>query len=324
MFARLLAAVAATSLAMAAAPAMAQDKYPSKPVTIVIPFATGGSVDAVVRTLKPHLEQRLGQPIVVEYKSGAATTIGTNFVARANPDGYTIGVVVDAHTINPSLYKNLPYNTLTDIKPITLIGKIPLVLTTRTEGEVDSVAKLVSIAKANPTGMTYASAGAGSINHLAGELFSRSSGAQMKHIAYRGGGPAMTDLLGGHVQLMFMSVTLAKAQLDGGKVKGIAVASSQRLPNLPSVPTFAESGFPQFEAFAWQGFIAPANTPDDIVKRLHTEIKAVVEVPEVKKKLEELGMVVDASGPAEFDKFTRADIERWSKIVKDADIKIEQ
>lgn len=321
---RLLAAIAALSLAIGLAPARAQDKYPSKHVTIVIPFAPGGSVDAVGRTLKPHLEQRLGQPVIVDYKGGAATTIGTNAVARANPDGYTIGVVVDAHTINPSLYKNLPYNTLTDIKPITLIGKMPLVLTTRTGGDVDSVSKLVSLAKDKPKTMTYASAGAGSINHLAGELFSRSSGADMKHIAYRGGAPAMNDLLGGHVQLMFMSVTLAKPQLDGGKIKAIAVTSSGRLPTLPSVPTFAESGFPQFEAFAWQGFIAPAGTPNEIVARLQADIKAVVEMPEVKQKLEELGMVVAASSPAEFDTFVRTDIDRWSKIVTDADIKIEQ
>ena len=317
---RLLAAV----LMALAAPASAQDKpYPTRPISLVVPFAPGGSVDAVIRVLKPQLEQRLGQPLLMEYRGGAATTIGTASVAHAAPDGYTIGIVVDAHTVNPSLYKHLSY-TFADFASVSLMGEIPLVIAVNTTSELDSLAKLVAVAKASPKGVTYATVGAGSINHLAAELFSRAAGIELTHVPYRGGGPAVNDLLGGHVNVMFMSATLAWPYLQAGTLRAIAVTSDQRLPILPNVPTVAESGYPKFNTFAWQGMLVPAKTPPEIVARLNSETKAVLAMPDVKAKLAELGFVTVGSTPAEFDAFIRADSSRWAKIITEANIGIEQ
>ncbi|RDJ19773.1 tripartite tricarboxylate transporter substrate binding protein [Bosea caraganae] len=321
---RLSAAIAALSCALGLAPAAAQEKtYPAKPITLVIPFAPGGSVDAVVRTLKPHLDERLKQPIVVDYRGGAATTIGTGVVARAPADGYTIGVVVDAHTVNPSLYKDLTYNTFTDFAPVTLMGTMPLVVAVNASSEFDTLAKLVAVAKAKPKALAYGTVGTGSINHLAVELFSRAAGIELTHAPYRGGGPAVTDLLGGHIHLMLMSATLAKPQIDAGKFRALAVTSKERLPTLPNVPTVAESGYPGFEAFAWQGIVAPAKTPPAIVDRLQKETKAVLDLPEVRKQLGELGFVVAASTPAEFAAFIKSDAEHWAKVIETANVKPE-
>jgi tripartite-type tricarboxylate transporter receptor subunit TctC len=320
MFPKLFVAMAACTLA--AAPLAAQT-YPSKPITLVVPFAPGGSVDAVARVLKPQLEARLGQPLIMEYRGGAATTIGTGAVARAAPDGYTVGIVVDAHTVNPSLYKTLSYNTFTDFASISLMGTIPLVIAINGKSEYDTLQKLVEAARKDPKKITYATVGSGSINHLAAELFSRTAGIVMTHVPYRGGGPAVNDLLGGHVNLMFMSVTLASPQLQAGTLKAIAVTSEQRVPTLPNVPTVAESGFAGFSTFAWQGMLAPAKTPPEIVARLQSDLKAVLAMPDVSQKLSELGFAAVGSTAQEFTDFIKTDAARWDKIVTEANIKPE-
>jgi len=316
------AAIALAAAGIAAAPAIAQS-YPSKPITLIIPFAPGGSVDAVVRAIKPHLEQKLGQPIVVDYRAGAATTVGTGLLARSAPDGYTLGMVVDAHTVNPSLYKSLPYNTLTDFAPITLVGTIPLVVTVNAASQFDSFGKLIEVAKSKPNTVTYATVGKGSINHLAAELLSRVAKIQMTHVPYRGGGPAVTDLLGGHVDMMMMSVTLARPNLDAGKFRAIAVTSEERVPSLPNVPTVAESGMGKFNTFAWQGILAPAKTPPEIVARVQRDVKAVLEIPSVREALGQLGFTIKGSTSAEFDAFIKADVANWADVVRDAKIEPE-
>lgn len=315
-----LFALLAAACTLAPAPLAAQS-YPSKPITLVVPFAPGGSVDAVARVLKSHLEARLGQPLIIEYRGGAATTIGTGSVARAPADGYTIGIVVDAHTVNPSLYKNLSYNTFTDFASVSLMGTIPLVIAVNAKSEFDTLQKLVAAAKADPKKITYATVGSGSINHLAAELFSRTAGIEMTHVPYRGGGPAVNDLLGGHVGMMFMSATLAWPHLQAGTLRAIAVTSEKRLSILPNVPTVSESGFADFRTFAWQGMLAPAKTPPEVVERLQRDIKAVLAMPEVSQKLTEMGFLVVGSTAQEFTDFIRTDADRWAKIVADSNIK---
>jgi tripartite-type tricarboxylate transporter receptor subunit TctC len=318
----LAAAVVAASCALVAGPAGGQSAaYPTRPVKIVIPFGPGGSVDTVVRTLKPHLEKRFGQPVVVDYRPGSATIVGTEVVSQAPPDGYTLGVVVDAFTINPSLYKNLPYDTLTSLTPVTQMGIIPLVVAVNSASNFKSLKDLVAAAKAKPKAVSYGTVGTGSINHLAAELFSRAAGIEMTHASYKGGAPAVTDLLGGHIDLMLMSVTLARAQLDAGKFRALAVTSEQRVPALPDIPTVAESGYPGFKAFAWQGIIAPAKTPPQIVDRVQQDFKAVLDLPDVREALAKAGFVVVASTPPQFAAFIKADVENWEGVVKSSNIK---
>jgi tripartite-type tricarboxylate transporter receptor subunit TctC len=228
---------------------------------MVIPFSTGGSVDAVLRVLKPMLEAELKQPIIPDYRPGGATALGAAKVARARPDGYTFGIVVDALAVNATLYRNLPYDTLTDLMPVSLLGKMPLVMIVHPAAPFNDIASLVAAARARSGALTYASVGVGSINHLAMELLNRQSGITMTHVPYRGGGPAVTDLLGRHVDMMLMSLALARAQLEAGTLKAVAVTSASRLAPLPSLPTASEGGIPGFTAFAWQGVVAPPGTP---------------------------------------------------------------
>jgi tripartite-type tricarboxylate transporter receptor subunit TctC len=310
-----LAAIALTASATAA------QNYPSKPITMVIPFAPGGSVDAVARILKPHLEERLGQPLVIDYRAGAATTIGTASVSRAAPDGYTIGLVVEAHTVNPSLYKNLSYNTFTDFISVSLLGTMPLIIAVNAKSELDTLPKIVAAAKAAPQKVTYATVGSGSINQLAAELFGREAGITMTAVPYRGGGPAVNDLLGGHVNLMFMSAALAWPQLQSGMLKAVAVTSTRRLSILPDVPTVAESGIPDFEALAWQGMLVPAKTPSSVVERLQRDTQAVLAMPDVAKSLAAMGFVPVGSSSQEFADFIRKDADRWVRIIAETGIK---
>jgi tripartite-type tricarboxylate transporter receptor subunit TctC len=321
---KLFAAIAAALWSLGLGSANAQSPaYPSKPITLVIPFGPGGSVDQVARVLKPRLEERLRQPILLDFRPGSATIVGTGIVSQAPADGYTLGFVVDAFTINPSLYNQLPYDTLTGLAPVTQTGMIPLVVAVNSESKLKTLKDLVSKAKANPGALSFGTVGTGSINHLAAELFSRVAGIKMTHASYKGGGPAVTDLLGGHIDLMLMSVTLASAQLEAGKFRALAVTSEQRVPALPDVPTVAENGYPGFKAFAWQGVIAPAKTPPEIVARVQKEFKAVLDLPDVRKALMPFGFNVIASTPAEFAAFIKADVATWTKVVKDANIKAE-
>ncbi len=297
--------------------------WPARPITLVVPFATGGSVDAVLRVMKPHLEAELKQVIVPDYRPGGATALGAATVARARPDGLTFGMVVDALTVNATLYRNLPYDTLNDLMPVTLLGTMPLVMAVHPAAPFPDLASLLAEARARPGKLTYASVGVGSVNHLSMELLSRKAGISMTHVPYRGGGPAVTDLLGRHVDMMLMSLALARAQLDSGALRAITVTSLNRLPGLPSLPTASESGLPNFTAYSWQGFVAPQGTPEPIVRRFHEIIRTVSAIPSVRSGLESLGMVVETSPPESFRQFLRENIAVWENVIRDADIKPE-
>lgn len=315
--------LAAASLGLAAPAALAQAPLPSRPVTVVVPFSTGGSVDAVMRVLKPHLEQAFGQPVVMDYRPGGATAVGAATVARARPDGHTIGIVIDAFTVNPSLYRNLPYDTLADLAPVTKIGTMPLVVTVNAGGPYATLVALMEAARARPNAVSYATVGVGSMNHLAAEMLARTAGAQMTHVPYRGGGPAVTDLLGRHVDMMVMSLTLARPHLDSGGLRALAVTSEQRAPGLPEVPTVIETGIGHVTAEGWQGVVAPAGTPAEIVQRLHRDFAGVLRLPPVREALGTLGVVIAAATPEDFGAFLRADIAAWARLVRDANIQAE-
>lgn len=300
-----------------------EENWPSRPITMVIPFSTGGSVDAVLRVLKPMLEAELKQPIIPDYRPGGATALGTATVARARPDGYTFGIVVDALAVNATLYRNLPYDTLTDLMPVSLLGKMPLVMIVHPAAPFNDLAAIVSAARARLGALTYASVGVGSINHLAMELLNRQSGVSMTHVPYRGGGPAVTDLLGGHVDMMLMSLALARAQLDAGTLKAVAVTSASRLAALPSLPTASEGGIPGFTAFAWQGVVAPPGTPTTVIGRFHQILRNVAAEPRIREGLENLGMQAEVSSPSELSQFLREQINTWSTVIREADIKPE-
>src|SRR5450830_299510 len=272
MMQRILAAFAAiVALALLAAPAGAQ--YPSKPLRLIVPFAAGGTGDVLGRLIAAKLSEGLGQPVVLEFKPGAGTTLGTDFVAKSPPDGYTI--LLSASTtmsINASLYGKLPYDTLKDLAPVSLLASIPNMLVANNALPANTVQELIALAKSSPGKLNYASPGSGTTPHLAGELFKTAAGINMVHIPYKGAGPAIIDVLGGHVPMLFDNIPSVQPQVSSGKMKAIAVTSAKRSPAMPNVPTFAEAGLTGFEANSWWAILAPGGTPKEIIARLNTEV----------------------------------------------------
>lgn len=317
--AALLAIAAALVVPMTAA---AQD-YPTKPVRLVVPFPPGGFVDGLARAMAPGLTDRLGQQIIIENKGGAGGTIGTAQVARAPADGYQLLMVFDTHAVNPFIYKNLPFDTLKDLAPVSRLVENPLVLLAHPSVPANSVPELVALAKQQPKVMTYASVGAGSSNHLTSELFADQAGVEMTHVPYRGGGPAQTDLLGGQVKLMFLSSSLAIPHVKAGKLKALGVTSAARIDALPDVPTLVESGFPGFVVSSWIGLLAPTGTPQAILDRWQAESARVLQSPELLARFATQGISVVASGPAEFDVFLRGESEKWGALIRDKNISID-
>lgn len=317
--AALFATVATLVVPMAA---QAQD-YPTKPMRLVVPFPPGGFVDGLARAMAPGLTDRLGQQIIIENKGGAGGTIGTAQVARAPADGYQLLMVFDTHAVNPFIYKNLPFDTLKDLAPVSRLVENPLVLLAHPSVPANSVRELVELAKQQPKVMTYASVGAGSSNHLTSELFADQAGVEMTHVPYRGGGPAQTDLLGGQVKLMFLSSSLAIPHVKAGKLKALGVTSAARIDALPDVPTLVESGFPGFVVASWIGLLAPAGTPQAIVDRWQAESARVLQSPELLARFATQGISVVASGPAEFDAFLRGESEKWGALIRDKNISID-
>ena len=275
------------------------------------------------RELAPGLTDRLGQQIIIENKGGAGGTIGTAQVARAPADGYQLLMVFDTHAVNPFIYKNLPFDTLKDLAPVSRLVENPLVLLAHPSVPANSVRELVELAKQQPKVMTYASVGAGSSNHLTSELFADQAGVEMTHVPYRGGGPAQTDLLGGQVKLMFLSSSLAIPHVKAGKLKALGVTSAARIDALPDVPTLVESGFPGFVVASWIGLLAPAGTPQAIVDRWQAESARVLQSPELLARFATQGISVVASGPGEFDAFLRGESEKWGALIRDKNISID-
>jgi tripartite-type tricarboxylate transporter receptor subunit TctC len=319
-----LLALAALVLAIASGQVVAQDKWPSKPITYVVPFPAGGTTDTLARIIGQKLSVALGQPVVVDNKPGAGGNIGSGAVARAAPDGYTIlGGTISSHAINVSLYPKLPYDPAKSFVPITLIGTNPLVLIVPPNSSAKSVKDLIAQAKAKPGSVTFASAGSGTSQHLAVEMFKSLAGVDVVHVPYKGSGPAIQDVMGGQVDAMFDTTVVAAPQIKGGKVRALGVTSAKRVKGWDTIPTIAESGVPGYEIVSWQGIFAPAGTPPEIVKRLNTEIVKILNMPDVRERMEALGVDPVANTPEEFAAFQKAEIAKWAKVIKEGNVKVE-
>lgn len=310
------------SIGVAALTAMAQS-YPSKPVRLLVPFSAGGTTDVVARTVGAKLAELLGQPVIVENRGGGGTIIGTEVLARAPADGYTIMLATPDLTINPSLQPKLPYDTLKDFSPIALIGTYPMVLVVNADQKLGSVADLLTRARAQPGQINFASAGNGSMPHLCGEILNSLANIQLTHVPYKGNGPAVTDLLAGHVSVLFTGWPAVVGHVKSGKLKMLAVSTTKRHPTLPDVPTLNESGVPGYDVTAWFGFIAPAGVPKDVIAKLNADIAKAVQSPEVRAKLASLGADLSASTPEAFGALMRAEIGKWGHIIRTANIKLD-
>jgi tripartite-type tricarboxylate transporter receptor subunit TctC len=320
---RRYAALAALTIAAAAG----AQEYPNKPIRIIVPFPPGGIVDTVARLVASKLPDALGQrsvPVVVDNRSGAGGSLGTEMVVKSAPDGYTLLMVVDAHAVNPHIYKSLRYNIFTDLAPISLLVKIPLVIVVHPSLPVASIKELVALAKRKPGALSYASAGAGTAGHLAAEQFKLLTGIDIVHVPYKGGGPAITDLIGGQVQLSFIAASVTVPYVRANRLKAIALSGTRRSAALPNVPTAAESGFPQLDAASWVGFLTPAGTPAVIVSRLSSEAANILRDPNIRGKLTEQAMEIVASSPNEFGALIRSEHDKWGKLIRDANLNIAQ
>ena len=294
--------------------------FPDRPVRLVVPFAPGGGTDLIARTLGAGMTRALGQSVVVENKPGGGTIIGTDTVAKSAPDGYTLVVASFAHAVNPSLVARLPYATDKAFTPVILIGRGPNVLVVRPDSPYQSVKDIIAAATANPEKLSYASQGNGTSAHLAGEMFTNLARIRMTHIPYRGAGPALTDLLGGQVDMMFATAAAASTFVDSGKLRAIAVTTPDRSAALKGVPTMAES-VPGYAVESWYGLYAPAGTPADVIAQLNAAAKKAVQAEDFRKKIEQEGLVVSAGPPEELDAYVRGEEARWRKIVKENSIK---
>jgi tripartite-type tricarboxylate transporter receptor subunit TctC len=321
----LLAAAAVTALAASfGASAQAQAPWPAKPIRFVVPFATGGVSDGVARLVAQRLADRLGQSVVVENRPGVSGIVGTQAVARSAPDGYTLmGGTITTHAVNPFFTKNLGYHPVNDFIPVTLVGMVSNVLVVPADSRFNSVSQVVAELKAKPDALTYGTAGAGTSQHLSGQLFQSITGTRMRQVMYKGGSQAMVDLVGGQIDMVFETVAAARPMIDAKRVKVLGVTSANRLPSLPGVPTLDEAGAPRFEMQSWQGVFAPAGTPRPIVDRLSREISAIVNTPEVQDRLRTFGVEPDGRQVDAFTAFQQAEIAKWTKVVQDAGIQAE-
>jgi tripartite-type tricarboxylate transporter receptor subunit TctC len=316
-FAALLAA------ALVPAAAIAQS-YPAKPVTFVVPFPAGGGTDIAARVVANKLTARWGQSVVVENKAGAAGIVGTDFVAKAKPDGYTLLIAnVGIPSINPVLYSKLPYNPETAFAPITEICELPFVLMATPSFAANTPKELVALAKAQPDKVTFASSGSGGSPHLTAEIFQQATGTRMMHVPYKGGGPAMTDLMAGHVNLLFASILEGSGHIKAGKLKALAVTSPKRSPALPDVPTLAEAGISGAESGSWVALMAPAGTPQAIIDKIVADVKEVVADAQVKAQLVSQGATPQSSTPAQLQALIDADKARYGKVIRDKGVKVE-
>jgi tripartite-type tricarboxylate transporter receptor subunit TctC len=299
------------------------DAWPTRPVKVIVGFSPGGFTDVLGRLIGQKLQERLGQPVVVENKPGATGTIGADFVAKSKPDGYTILMGhVNSNSIAPSLYPKLPYDVLRDFTPIELVASTPLLLVVHPSVAATDVKSFIARAKSNPN-LRFASSGQGSTQHLAAEQFMLATKITMTHIPYKGSGQAIVDLLSGQVELNFESPPNTLQHIAVGKLRALGITSAKRSPLLPDVPTIAESGVPGFEIAQWFGIFGPAGLPKDIAQRLHAEINAIIKTPDVADKIKAQGGEVLALGPAEFAEFLARDTAHWAKLIREADIRIE-
>lgn len=298
--------------------------WPTKPIKYVVPFSPGGVSDGVARLVAQHLGERLGQPVIIDNRPGVSGIVGTQAVARAPADGYTVmGGTITTHAVNPFFNKNLGYDPVKDFVPVNLVGMVSNVLVVPAGSRFNSVAQVVAELKAKPDSLTYGTAGPGTSQHLSGQLFENITHTRMRQIVYKGGSQAIVDLVGGQIDMVFETVAAARPMIDGKRVKVLGVTSAKRLASLPGVPTLAEAGAPNFEMQSWQGVFAPAGTPKPVVERLAREIAAIVALPDVQDKLRGLGVEPDGRTSEAFTAFQQAEIVKWGKVIKDAGIQAE-
>ena len=303
----------------AASAALAQ-AYPNKPIKLIVPFAPGGFTDVVARIMGQKLSVSLGQPFVIENKAGAGSTIGTDFVAKAAPDGYTLVMVSTTHVISPAIYPKLPYDPIKSFTPVGKLVDSAYVLLVNPKVPANNVAEFIALAKAAPDKIHYASSGNGSAQHLMGGMFAAMTGVKMKHVPYKGSGGAANDLVAGVVESSFAGVPNAMAQVPAGRLKALAVTTSKRIPQLPDVPTMQEAGVPGYNASVWLGLLAPAGTPKEVVMKLNAEIAKVLSAADTKKELYAAGVEADISSPEALNTLMVQELDRWGKIIKDAGI----
>ncbi|MBI3531908.1 MAG: tripartite tricarboxylate transporter substrate binding protein [Burkholderiales bacterium] len=304
---------------LAVAPAGAQTAFPSKNITIIVPFSAGGTTDILARIVGQALSTELGQPVVIDNRAGAGGNIGGQAAARATADGHTLFMgTVGTHAINASLYKKMPFDPIKDFAPLTRVANVPNLLVANPAQPYKNVAELIAYAKANPGKVNFGSSGSGSSIHLSGELFKSMAKVDMVHVPYKGSAPAVTDLLGNQIGIMFDNMPSAIQHVRSGKLRPLAVTTAKRSPELPNVPTIAEAGVPGYEATSWFGLFAPAGTPPAVITRLNTAIVKVLAQPDVKKKISEQGAEVYSEKPEQFAAFIQKESVKWGKVVRES------
>jgi tripartite-type tricarboxylate transporter receptor subunit TctC len=313
------------SLVVAALPATgpAQEAWPTKPITLVVTYPPGGGADLMARLVAPKMSETLGQPIVVDNKPGAAGQVGAAFVARAKPDGYTVMVDAASFVINPSLYPKLQYDTDKAFTPVGVLAFFPHVIVVTPDYEAKSVGDLIAMAKAQPGKINYASSGTGSAQHLAGAAFVQQARIELTHVPYKGGGPAMNDVMGGHIPVFFANVASGLSHIRSGKLRALAVAGERRISALPDMPTLAELAMPGSEVYEWNGMFVPAGTPEPVVNRLGDALRTALESDEIKQRIAGLGGEIFAGGPAEAARFIAEQRQRTATIIREGNIKPE-
>lgn len=316
---------ALTSLALcgAAPAAMAQASYPSKPITLVVTYPPGGGADAMARLIAPKMGEALGQPIVIDNKPGAGGQIGAAAVAKAAPDGYTLMLDASSFSVNPSLYPKLPYDSLKAFQPVGVVALFPNVVLVNARFPANNVAELTAAARKSKDAVSYASSGNGSAQHLAGALFESAAKVDMVHVPYKGGGPALNDVIGGQVPLFFGNLASTLQHVQSGKLKALAVTSGKRSSILPDVPTLSESGLKGTEIYEWNAVFAPANTPEAVVKKLASAFQQALEAPEVKARIAQLGGDIQKGSPEQARKFIEQQMTLWGRVIKERGISTE-
>ena len=295
--------------------------WPSQPLKIIAPFPPGGTIDQISRMLQPHLQQALGQSIIIENRSGASGSIGTAVAAKSPPDGNTWVFVFDTHGVNPSLIPNMPFDTLKDLAPVMLIGRGAMVITAHSSTPYKTYAEMLQAARAKPGSISYGSIGSGSLAHLSMTVLGNLQKVEWTHVPYKGGGPLATDGAAGHVPVTMATYSLWAPHLASGRIRALAVTSPKRMAQLPDVPTLIESGVPGFTVEAWWGVLAPAGTPAPIIARMNAEIARALKIPAVQERLNQMGVDVAASSPEELGRFVAAEVNRWATVVRDNKIK---
>jgi len=318
----LAAALLAAAACTVAAPAAAQT-YPARPIRFIIPYAVGGGTDILGRIVAAKLTERLGQQVLVDNRPGASAMIGSELLVRSAPDGYTIMTANIAHGANPYLFRKLPYDTANDFEPVTLMAVLPSLLVVHPSLPAKNVREFIALARARPGQVSYGTAGGGSANHLTMEVLRVATKIDIIHVPYKGGGPAMQDLLGGQVQAMFITLPPIMPQVKAGKVRALGISSAKRSAALPDVPTVAEAGVPGFEVYEWQGVVVPRGTPKAVVERLQQEIVAVLALPDVRERIATLGADVVASSSQAFAEHIRSELKLWERIVRESGVRPE-